>query len=89
MDKLKIRSNALLLLTHVYKHIDSSFQVRNLECKSLLRNTISKSDIVLASKYLSQKKYISTQALASDDITCSITVEGIDWVEDCYGVKLK
>lgn len=89
MLKFKIRNTALKLLEHVYSHINVSFHVENLECKSLISEDISISDITLASKYLLDKHYISQsrKELASETISCDITVEGVDWVEDCNNIS--
>ena len=86
MGNLNIRTNALRLMELLYHNCDSSFRVQNLKCFDLLPD-INQEDLRIASKYLIDKVYISRGACVSNDFSCSITADGIDWLEDCGGVK--
>lgn len=82
-EDLNIGANALRLLTYIYRNIQTDFSA-SVDCKELLYDNITKTDIAIATKYLLDKKYIKTQTISGDWFTGSITAEGIDWVEFCY-----
>lgn len=88
MDKkLKIRSTALKILSHIYLNCDTILRVKGLEYASLLINDINEDDIYRAYSYLMKKKFIETQSYPSGGtIQCEITADGIDWVEECNNV---
>lgn len=87
--QFKIKSIALQLITHVYLNCDCSLKVKGLECNSLLHENVTTTDISMAYAYLVKKKFIIEKGVvATSDITCELTAEGIDWVEECNGVKL-
>ncbi|MEI6577911.1 MAG: hypothetical protein WCN92_00445 [Eubacteriales bacterium] len=85
--KFNIRTNALIILAHVYKNVDSGLKVNKLECESILDENLTKNDMIIAFKYLLEKKFITAVAIPSESITCTIEVNGIDWVEECLNIK--
>lgn len=87
MKELRLRAIAAKIMIELCSKCDSNLHFKNVNAFSLFDETkISKQDIIKASKYLCEKKYI-TGTLACDDWESSITALGIDWVEDYLNIS--
>lgn len=79
-----IRETALKLLDYIYKNIDTSLSVRELKYDSLIDESTDKNTLIMAFKYLLSKKYVSTissNKMYPDPLSCTITGDGIDYLE--------
>ena len=88
MNKLQLRAIAAKLMIELCQKCDSNFHFKNVNAFSIFEeNKIEKQDIIKASKYLCEKKYIVGGMLACDTWEGSITASGIDWVEDYLNIS--
>lgn len=83
--ELQIRNTALKLLTFAYRNMGSDFSVSKLDCTFL---NISPSDLVVIQRYLKDKGFLKTSAFYCDNLSFTLTAEGIDWVEANNNIKL-
>lgn len=82
-QKFLIKTTALKLLEELYFKSDSSLRA-TVNAFSLFDDPCDKDLVIKASQYLIKKKYVDANALASTCWTASITVSGIDWVEEIH-----
>ncbi len=84
-----IKSNALKLLTHIYQNCDCGLSAKKLDCTNLFSEDFTKDDLSKSYFYLRQKNFIvdNTRCVPTGNINAEITAIGIDWVEECNGVK--
>ena len=88
MTKLHIRAIAAKIMEELCYVCNSNFAFINFNAFSLFNEAkISRTDIIKASKYLTQHQYIIGDELASENWKGSITASGIDWVEDYLNIN--
>lgn len=86
----KIKSVALKILNEMYLGCDEALTFDTLNLEELFGQDIPVLDIAKGKKYLEKKGYYkpSSQILSPTIADGEITAEGIDWVEECNGVKI-
>lgn len=88
MKEIQIRAVAARLMAELCLQCDTNFHFKNVDAFAIFNGTsVEKQEIIKASKYLCEKKYITGNALASDSWENSITATGIDWVEDYLNIN--
>mgnify|MGYP003305740970 CR=1 FL=1 len=88
MTKLQIRAIAAQIMVELCNKCDSNFQFKGINAFEIFKqDKVNNQDIVKASKYLCEKKYISSRSLASENWEGSIAALGIDWVEDYLNIN--
>lgn len=88
MEQLRLRAIAAKLMIELCSKCDSNFHFKSIDAFSIFDdNSVEKQDIIKASKYLCEMKYITGNMLACDSWEGSITSLGIDWVEDYLNIS--
>lgn len=85
IEELQIRNTALKILTFAYKNMQSDLSINKLDCTFL---KLSQDDYTIIQKYLAGKNYIKTQSFYCNQLSFTLTVEGIDWVEENNNIHL-
>lgn len=87
-ETLRIRAIAAQLLKELCIKCDTNFSIKQFDVSEFAKSlNIDPTEISKASKYLIYKGYVKAQEIAYDKWTCSITADGIDWVEDYLNIS--
>ena len=87
MQQIHIRAIAAKIMIELCDIVNSNFSFNNFNTFSLFDGQhIPRDNIVKASKYLIGHKYVNSNEVASEHWSGSITIDGIDWVEDFLNI---